>query len=98
MSILTAPKGANRWSFRIAFRPSFVVDISGTFERKMDAVRSYGSQFHNATVTSSTEEPQTMISTPLALAGMVEFRWIIFDTTPPEISIPSDSGVTSRSS
>ena len=31
----------------------------------------------------------------VALAGMVELRWISFDTTPPIVSMPSESGVTS---
>ena len=29
---------------------------------------------------------------------MVELRWISFETTPPMVSMPSDSGVTSSSS
>jgi len=61
---------------RVGFQPSFVVDISETFAAKMKAVRSYRSQFHNAepeeeagppTHKSQNKEPQTMISTPLAL-------------------------------
>ena len=30
--------------------------------------------------------------------GMVELRWISFETTPPMVSMPSESGVTSSSS
>ena len=52
---------------RISFRPSFVVDISETFDAKMQALRSYSSQFHNASETSDSGEVQTLISTPYAL-------------------------------
>jgi bacillithiol biosynthesis deacetylase BshB1 len=38
--------------------PSFVVDITGTFEKKMAAIRVYGSQFHNP----ESNEPVTYIS------------------------------------
>ena len=34
----------------------------------------------------------------LPLAGIVELRMMIFDVTPPSVSMPSDSGVTSSSS
>jgi len=40
--------------------PSFIVDISDVFERKMEAIRCYGSQFFNAGDTSG--EPKTYIS------------------------------------
>ncbi len=57
---------------RISFRPSFVVDITETFEAKMQAIRSYRSQFHDPDETreskeSETKESETMISTPYAL-------------------------------
>ncbi|MBZ0199848.1 MAG: bacillithiol biosynthesis deacetylase BshB1 [Ignavibacteriaceae bacterium] len=42
------------------FDPSFIVDITETFETKMEAVRCYGSQFHNPRST----EPETFISRP----------------------------------
>ena len=51
---------------RMGFRPSFVVDISETFETKMRAIRSYRSQFHGGGDEESGA-PQTLISTPLAL-------------------------------
>ncbi|MEG8946862.1 bacillithiol biosynthesis deacetylase BshB1 [Rosettibacter firmus] len=42
------------------FKPSFVVDISDTFEIKMNAIKSYESQFHNP----YSVEPETFISQP----------------------------------
>jgi bacillithiol biosynthesis deacetylase BshB1 len=55
---------------RIAFRPSFVVDISETFEGKMQAIRSYRSQFHNSEQAGLSGEPQTLLSTPYALEAL----------------------------
>jgi bacillithiol biosynthesis deacetylase BshB1 len=42
------------------FKPSFIVDISETFETKMKAVNAYDTQFHN----SESKEPETFISSP----------------------------------
>ena len=55
---------------RVAYQPSFVVDISETFEAKMQAVRNYRSQFYNDHPTGGRDEPETMISTPLALEAL----------------------------
>lgn len=43
------------------FKPSFIVDISETFETKMQAVWAYESQFHNP----ESIEPETFISQPI---------------------------------
>jgi len=40
--------------------PDFVVDISGVFDRKMEAINAYGSQFFNP----KSGEPETPISSP----------------------------------
>lgn len=42
------------------FAPSFVVDISGQFEQRMQAVRAFRSQVYDP----SSTEPQTFLSTP----------------------------------
>ncbi|MFN3694354.1 MAG: bacillithiol biosynthesis deacetylase BshB1 [Ignavibacterium sp.] len=42
------------------FEPSFIVDISETFEQKMKAIACYETQFHNPKST----EPETFISKP----------------------------------
>src|SRR5580765_2851073 len=39
-----------------------------------------------------------VVNISLPVAGIVELRRMIFDTTPPIVSMPSDSGVTSSSS
>jgi bacillithiol biosynthesis deacetylase BshB1 len=42
------------------FDPSFIVDISDTFDQKMKSVQCYSSQFHNP----HSREPETFISRP----------------------------------
>ncbi len=42
------------------FKPSFIIDISDTFDIKMRAIKAYESQFHNPNST----EPETFISQP----------------------------------
>jgi N-acetylglucosamine malate deacetylase 1 len=43
------------------FAPSFIYDISETFDAKMEAVFAYGTQFHNP----ESKEPETFISQPI---------------------------------
>lgn len=42
------------------FKPSFVVDISDTYETKMEAIKAHESQFHNPT----SKDPETILSRP----------------------------------
>jgi len=42
------------------FEPSFIIDITDSFDTKMKAVKAYSSQFHNPKST----EPETFISRP----------------------------------
>jgi N-acetylglucosamine malate deacetylase 1 len=51
------------------YNPSFVYDISPVFERKLEAVRAYSSQFHSGEY--KTDEPQTYISTPEFLNSII---------------------------
>jgi bacillithiol biosynthesis deacetylase BshB1 len=44
------------------FEPTFIVDISETFETKMKSIRAYKTQFHVEGVENS--EPETFISSP----------------------------------
>jgi N-acetylglucosamine malate deacetylase 1 len=53
--------------------PSFVVDVSGFVEEKMEAIRAYASQFYNP----SSEEPQTRISAR-GFLGEIEVRMRYF--------------------
>ena len=51
------------------YQPSFVYDISPVFERKLESIRAYSSQFHSTTYQK--EEPQTYISGPEFLDSIV---------------------------
>lgn len=51
------------------FRPSFVIDISDTYELKMEAVKAHSSQFHNP----KSKEPETILSRP-EFMNLVEAR------------------------
>lgn len=51
--------------------PDFVVDISHTYEKKMEAIKAYGSQFHNP----NSNEPATFISS-LQFMKLLEARAI----------------------
>lgn len=50
-------------------KPDFAVDISKHFEKKMEAIRAFGSQFYNP----HSKEPETLISTP-EFFGLVKKR------------------------
>lgn len=54
-------------------KPDFVVDISSVFDRKLDAIRAFKTQFHNPDM----EGPQTYISTPDFLDSVV-YRYKMF--------------------
>lgn len=56
---------------RFEFTPSFVVDISETFEQKMQAIRAYASQFYRPEVEG--QQPETAISHP-AFLDHIEVR------------------------
>jgi bacillithiol biosynthesis deacetylase BshB1 len=49
--------------------PSFVYDISPVFEKKLQSIRAYSSQFHSSDYTK--DEPQTYISSPEFLNAII---------------------------
>jgi len=51
------------------FAPSFVYDITPVFERKLESIKAYSSQFYSTAY--GKEEPQTYISTPAFLGSIV---------------------------
>ncbi len=51
------------------FNPSFVYDITPVFEKKLESIKAYASQFYSATYTE--DEPQTYISTPEFLGSII---------------------------
>ncbi len=52
------------------FNPSFIVDVSETFEDKIKAIRAYASQFHNPEKEYDSSEA-TYISTPEFLRSII---------------------------
>ncbi|MCH8276389.1 MAG: bacillithiol biosynthesis deacetylase BshB1 [Bacteroidetes bacterium] len=48
----------------IPFEPTIVVDVSDVWEKKMDAIRAFGSQFHQGEFAGGDDEPQTFVSNP----------------------------------
>jgi bacillithiol biosynthesis deacetylase BshB1 len=51
------------------YEPSFVYDISPVFERKVESIRAYSSQFYSTEYKEN--EPQTYISTPEFLNSII---------------------------
>ncbi len=51
------------------YHPSFVYDITPVFERKLESIRAYSSQFHSTSYDQ--DEPQTYISGPDFLDSIV---------------------------
>ncbi len=56
---------------RYDFRPSFIVDVTPYFDRKMEAIRCYSSQFYNPELDAAGAEP-TAISQPDFLDRIVQ--------------------------
>ncbi|MCB0322224.1 MAG: bacillithiol biosynthesis deacetylase BshB1 [Bdellovibrionales bacterium] len=56
------------YQMRVTFQPSFITDISDVVERKMEAVRAYGSQLRRSTSDGATG---TLLSSDLSLQSMV---------------------------
>ncbi len=53
-------------------QPDFVIDITPVFERKIEAIKAYGTQFH----TPGSDGPQTYISTPDFLESVIyRHKW-----------------------
>ncbi len=48
----------------IAFNPTLVVDVSGVWERRVQVLQAYRSQFFNPEYEAGEDEPETFISNP----------------------------------
>jgi len=70
-------------------RPDFVVDVTAYWDKKIESVLAYGSQFHNP---EWEDEPQTYISSPDFIQG-IEARAIEFGKS---IRVKYAEGFTSR--
>lgn len=54
-------------------KPDFVIDVSDVFEKKLDAIKAFKTQFHNPDI----DGPQTYISTPDFLDSVI-YRYKMF--------------------
>jgi bacillithiol biosynthesis deacetylase BshB1 len=53
-------------------QPNFVIDITPVFEKKLESVKAYGTQFHSP----NSNEPQTYISSPNFLESVIyRHKW-----------------------
>ncbi len=62
------------------FEPAFVVDVTETWEKKLEALACYGSQLHQPGSGAERSEPQTLISSPeyrLAVDGRARHYGIL---------------------
>ena len=66
------PKYVFRYIQDRMLNPDFVIDITDVFEKKIEAIKAYKTQFHN----TETKEPETYISTPDFLDSVVyRHKW-----------------------
>jgi len=63
------PKYVFNYIQDIYLNPAFVVDISDFFDKKIEAIEAFSTQFYNA--ESSNEEPETYISSPEFLESVI---------------------------
>lgn len=57
----------------IELEPTLVVDVSHVWERRMQALRAYASQFHSSEYKAGDDEPETFVSNP-AFMEWIEAR------------------------
>ena len=66
------PKYVFRYIQDKMLQPDFVIDITDVFEKKIEAIKAYKTQFY----TSDSNEPQTYISTPDFLDSVIyRHKW-----------------------
>jgi bacillithiol biosynthesis deacetylase BshB1 len=64
------PRHVLHYMQSLSFEPTLVVDVSDVWERRMEALLAYKSQFHVPEYKESNAEPETFVSNPDFL------RWI----------------------
>lgn len=63
------PKYVFNYIQDLYFKPDFVVDISGVFDKKVEAIEAFATQFYTA--KANDKEPQTYISSPEFLESVI---------------------------
>jgi len=63
------PKYVFNYIQDLYFKPDFVIDISNVFDKKIEAIEAFSTQFYNP--AASDKEPQTYISSPEFLESVI---------------------------
>jgi N-acetylglucosamine malate deacetylase 1 len=63
------PKYVFNYIQDLYFKPDFVIDISSVFDKKIEAIEAFTTQFYNP--NASDKEPQTYISSPEFLESVI---------------------------
>ena len=63
------PKYVFNYIQDLYFKPDFVIDISDVFDKKIEAIEAFTTQFYNP--NSNDKEPQTYISSPEFLESVI---------------------------
>ncbi len=67
------PKALYHFIQTLSLKPDFIVDVSNTWEKKMEAIRAFKTQFYDP----ASKEPETHISSPQFMK-LVEARGVEF--------------------
>ncbi len=63
------PKYVFNYIQDLYFKPDFVIDVSNVFDKKIEAIEAFTTQFYNP--NSNDKEPQTYISSPEFLESVI---------------------------
>ena len=63
------PKYVFNYIQDLYLKPDFVIDISNVFDKKIESIEAFSSQFYNP--NASEKEPQTYISSPEFLESVI---------------------------
>ena len=63
------PKYVFNYIQDLYFKPDFVIDVSNVFDKKIESIEAFTTQFYNP--NSNDKEPQTYISSPEFLEGII---------------------------
>lgn len=63
------PKYVFNYIQDLYFKPDFVIDISNVFDKKIESIEAFTTQFYNP--TTNDKEPQTYISSPEFLESII---------------------------
>ena len=82
------PKALYHFIQTLSLKPDFIVDVSASWEKKMESIAAYKTQFYDP----SSKEPETLISSP-AFLQLIEARAVEFGSA---IGVKHGEGFTVR--